>query len=128
MYLKNFPCDRQLEMMDCGPACLKMIAKYYGQYYSLQLLREKCGITKAGVSFLDISYAASSIGLRSISLKCTVDDLLVKIPLPVIAHWNKSHFIIVYKTNPKRGKIYVSDPAKGLIKYSSEEFAKKMGR
>ncbi|WP_090391298.1 cysteine peptidase family C39 domain-containing protein [Niabella drilacis] len=53
----SFPCDRQLDMMDCGPACLKMIAKYYGKYYSLQHLRDKYGITKEGVSFLDLSHA-----------------------------------------------------------------------
>lgn len=122
---KKFPCDRQMDMMDCGPACLKMIAKFYGKYYSLQYMRDKCGITKEGVSFLDLSHAAESIGLRSLSLKCTIEDLIVKIPLPVIVHWNNSHFIVVYKTNIKTGSIYVSDPAKGYIKYNKEEFAKK---
>ncbi|WP_035141916.1 cysteine peptidase family C39 domain-containing protein [Flavobacterium daejeonense] len=33
MNLNNFPVDRQLDMMDCGPACLKMIAKHYGKFY-----------------------------------------------------------------------------------------------
>lgn len=72
--LNKFPCERQLDLMDCGPACLKNIAKYYGKFYSLQFLRDKCGITKEGVSFLDLSHAAESIGLRSLSLKCTVQD------------------------------------------------------
>lgn len=123
--LNRFPCDRQMDMMDCGPACLKMIAKHYGKYYSLQYLRDKCGITREGVSFLDVSHAAESIGLRSISLKCTIDDLIVKMPLPAIVHWNNSHFIVVYKTTPRTRKIYVSDPAKGYICYTKEEFAKK---
>ncbi|SDD47659.1 peptidase domain-containing ABC transporter [Niabella drilacis] len=121
----SFPCDRQLDMMDCGPACLKMIAKYYGKYYSLQHLRDKCGITKEGVSFLDLSHAAESIGLRSLSLKCAMDELIIKIPLPVIVHWNNSHFIVVYKTNPRTGSIYVADPAKGYIRYRKEEFVAK---
>lgn len=123
--LSRFPCERQLDMSDCGPACLKMIAKYYGKYYSLQFLRDKCGNTKEGVSFLDISHAAENIGLRSLVLKCTLDDLLIKIPLPAIVHWNNSHFIVVYKTNPRTGSIYVSDPAKGYLKYNKEEFAKQ---
>lgn len=123
--LKTFPCDLQMDMMDCGPACLKMVAKYYGKYYSLQYLRDKCGITKEGVSFLDLSHAAENTGLRSLSLRCTVDDLIEKIPLPAIAHWDNSHFIVVYNTNPKTGSIYVSDPAKGLIKYKKGEFAHK---
>lgn len=122
--LKTFPCDRQMDLMDCGPACLKMIAKHYGKYYSLQYLRDKCGTTKEGVSFLDLSHAAETIGLRTLSLKCTTDDLIVKIPLPVIVHWNNSHFIVVYKTSSRMGQIYVSDPAKGLIKYNKKEFEK----
>lgn len=123
--MRNFPCDRQMDMMDCGPACLKMVAKFYGKFYSLQYLRDKCGITKEGVSFLDLSHAAESIGLHTLSIKSSVDDLVLKVPLPVIIHWNNSHFIIVHKTNPKTGTIYVSDPAKGYIKYNKEEFAKK---
>ncbi|HLR37117.1 MAG TPA: cysteine peptidase family C39 domain-containing protein, partial [Chitinophagaceae bacterium] len=122
--LKKFPCDRQMDMNDCGPASLKMIARYYGKYYSLQFLRDRCGITREGISFLDLSYASESIGIRSKSLKCTIDDLLNKIPLPAIIHWDNSHFIVVYKTNPKREIIYVSDPAKGRVAYTKEQFAK----
>ncbi|WP_035141988.1 peptidase domain-containing ABC transporter [Flavobacterium daejeonense] len=138
MQLYSFPCDRQMDMMDCGPACLKMIAKHYGKFYSLQYLRDKCGITKEGVSFLDLSHAAEGIGLRTISLKCSMEDLLYKVPLPALVHWDTNHYIVVYKTKPKysrkdaknenviaRGTIYVSDPAKGHIKYSAEEFAAK---
>ncbi|MDV3837649.1 hypothetical protein CMU32_12285 [Elizabethkingia anophelis] len=122
---KRFPNERQLDLMDCGPACLKMIAKFYGKYYSLQFLRDKCGITREGVSFLDLSYAAEAIGLRSYSFKCLGEDLLTKVPLPVVVHWDNSHFIVVYKTNYSKGKIFVSDPAKGYIQYSKDEFFKK---
>lgn len=125
MALQKFPCDRQLDVMDCGPACLKMIAKHYGKYYSLQYLRDKCGITKEGVSFHDLSYASEQIGLRTLPVKCTLKDLVEKVPLPVIVHWNNNHFFVVYKTKPKTGDIYVSDPAKGYVQYTSSEFAEK---
>lgn len=108
--------------MDCGPACLKMIATFYGKFFSLQYLRDKCGITREGVSFQDLSYAAEDIGLRSLSLKASLDDLYHKVPLPCIIHWADSHFIIVYKVTRKR--IFVSDPAKGRLSYSYEEFKK----
>ncbi|WP_443936488.1 peptidase domain-containing ABC transporter [Pedobacter sp. MW01-1-1] len=132
--LKKFPNDRQLDMMDCGPACLKMIAKHYGKFYSLQYLRDKCGITKEGVSFADLSHAAEEIGLRSLSLKCSLSELIEKIPLPAIVHWDNSHFVVVYKAESSKqnaanqkpkGKVYVSDPAKGLVQYSADEFAAK---
>lgn len=125
---KSFPCDRQLDMMDCGPACLKMIAKFYGKYYSLQHLRDLCGNTREGVSLAGISYCAETIGLRSIAAKCTLDDLLNKVTLPAIVHWDNSHFIVVYKVQAsgrKKSKIYVSDPAKGLLSYTSDEFTSR---
>src|SRR5688572_26337929 len=113
MALHKFPCDRQLDIMDCGPACLKMIAKFFGKYYSLQYLRDKCGITKEGVSFHDLSYASEQIGLRTLAVKCSVETLVERVQLPVIVHWNNNHFFVVYKTKPKTGDIYVADPAKG---------------
>ena len=61
MRFKSFPINRQLDIMDCGPACLKMICKFYGKYYSLQHLRDLCGITKEGVSALDLSYASENL-------------------------------------------------------------------
>ena len=69
---------------------------------------------------LGISIAAESIGLRTMALKCTLDDLLLRVPLPAILFWNNNLFVVVYKTNKKN--LWVSDPAKGLIKYSIKEF------
>ncbi len=122
MRLKQFPSDRQLDTMDCGPACLKVIAKFYGRYFSLQFLRDKCGISKEGISFLDLSHAAEEIGLRTLSIKVSLNDLSTKVPLPCIIHWSNNHFIVVYKVTKKR--VHASDPAKGLVAYSYDEFKK----
>ena len=115
MIFNTFPHEYQMDAKDCGPSSLKIIAKHYGKYYSLQYLRDLCGITREGVSFLDISYAAEKIGLRSLSVKATIDDLVEKVPLPCIIHWDDNHFIVVYKAT--KNKVYVSDPAKGLLSY-----------
>lgn len=123
MILNRFPNDRQMDMMDCGPACLKMICKYYGKYFSLQKIRDLCGITREGVSILDISYAAEQLGLRTLSIKCTIEDLIKKVPLPVIIHWKEEHFVVVYKATNKR--IYVSDPAQGYVSYSIDDFKQR---
>ena len=53
-----FPSFTQLDAMDCGPTSLKIVAQYYGKHYSLQNLRERCHITREGVSLLGISDAA----------------------------------------------------------------------
>lgn len=93
---KYFPFERQLESKDCGPACIKMIARYYSKYYTLQYLRDLCGNTREGVSFYDISYAAEAIGFRSLALNMSLEDLRDKVRFPVIIHWEKNHFVVVY--------------------------------
>lgn len=119
---KRFPIEYQMDSQDCGPASLKMIAKFYGKYYSLQYLRDKCGITKQGVSLLDISTGAESIGLRTLALRCSLDDVVYKVPFPAILFWNENHFIVVYRADKKH--VWVADPMKGRVRYTHEEFAK----
>lgn len=122
MYLHRFPVEYQMDSQDCGPASLKIIAKYFGKYYSLQFLRDRCGINKEGVSLLDLSIGAESIGLRSLAIKCTIEDVVNSIPFPAIVFWKNSHFVVVYNSN--KSHVWVSDPAKGRVKYSHEEFRK----
>lgn len=120
MILHRFPVDYQMDSQDCGPACLKIIAKHFGRFYSLQYLRDRCGITKQGVSLENLSIGAESLGLRTLAIKCTLDDIINKVPFPAILFWRNSHFIVVYHANKKY--IWVSDPAKGRIKYTHEDF------
>ncbi len=108
--------------MDCGPTCLRMIAKYYGKAYSLQFLREKSFVTREGVSLLGISDAAEAIGMRSLSVRTTYQRLEDEMPLPCIAHWNQNHFVVVYKA--KKEKVHVADPAHGHLTYTKKEFEK----
>lgn len=121
--MKKFPSYRQLDAMDCGPACLRIISKFYGKYLSLQFLREKCGVSKEGVSVYDLCTGAENIGLRSFATKVDFEKLEKSVSLPCIIHWDNSHFVVVYKI--KKGRIYISDPAKGLVSYSKKEFCEK---
>lgn len=79
-----FPYFRQLDKMDCGPTCLRMIAKYYGANHSLQSLRERTYISRAGVSMEGIIDAAESIGFRTLGICVTVNQLIEERPLPCI--------------------------------------------
>lgn len=120
---KTAPIYHQHDSMDCGPTCLRMIAKFYGRSYSLLTLRDKCHITREGVSMLGISDAAESIGFRTTGVKLTWDQLREEMPLPCIVHWNQKHFVVVY-TIDKKGVVTVADPASGLLKYHAEDFLK----
>ena len=119
----TFPHYTQLDAMDCGPTCLRMIARHYGRTISLDFLREKSQYGKAGVSLLGVAEAAESIGFRAVGVKLTIEQLMNDAPLPAIIHWNQSHFVVLYgiKTN---SQFYMADPAAGLITLSREEFEK----
>lgn len=117
---------KQLDAMDCGPTCLRMITRHYGRSYSLQNLRERCHITREGVSMLGISDAAESIGFRATGVKITWEQLRDEMPLPCIVHWNQRHFVVVYEIRKKRGGyiVKVADPASGLLTYTEEAFCR----
>ena len=116
----------QLDAMDCGPTCIRMIARHYGRTYSLQFLREKCFITRDGVSLLGMSEAAERIGMRTLSCKLTMEQLIDEINLPCVLHWNQNHFVVCYKITGKQGKhcFHIADPAIGKIKCSEKDLCK----
>ena len=125
--MSSFPHYTQLDAMDCGPSCLKMIAQYYGKSYTLETLRERCFITREGVSLLGISEASESIGMRTLGVKITFGQLAHEAVLPCIVHWNQNHFVVLYKIDKDRNgdyRFYISDPASKKLVYSEVEFRK----
>ena len=124
--MRKFPSYRQLDTMDCGPTCLRIIAAHYGRIWSLQTLRERCHISREGVSLLGISDAAEAVGFRTMGVKLTFAQLCEEAVLPCIVHWRQNHFVVVYRIERRRGKmwVHVSDPASGLLRYTMEQFLK----
>jgi ATP-binding cassette, subfamily B, bacterial len=118
--MRRFPFVKQLDAMDCGPTSLCMIARFYGKSYSQQTLRERSFITREGVSMLGTSDAAESIGMRTMGVRISFDQLANEVLLPCIAHWKQNHFVVVYKI--KKDSVYVADPAHGLVTYTKKEF------
>lgn len=118
--MSKFPFYQQFDAMDCGPTCLRMVAKYYGKHFTTEFLREKSYITREGVSLLGISDAAESVGMRSMGVKITFEQLRKEAPLPCIVHWGQEHFVVVYKFH--KGKVFIADPAFGRMEYSEKEF------
>lgn len=119
--MSEFPFYKQAEAKDCGPTCIKIIAKHYGKLINTQQLRTLSETTRSGSSLLGLSEAVESMGFRSLGVKLNYIKLL-ETPLPCIVHWNKGHYVVVYKI--KKEIIYISDPAHGLITYTKDEFIK----
>tara|TARA_B110000879_G_C11157248_1_gene507465 strand:+ start:461 stop:1564 length:1104 start_codon:yes stop_codon:yes gene_type:complete len=106
---------------DCGPTCLKIIAKYFGKTISISELRRVSETTRAGSSLLGLSEASENLGFKSLGVKIILQKL-EEVPLPCIVHWSKNHYVVLYKI--KKRIFYVSDPAHGLLKYKKDEFLK----
>lgn len=115
--------------MDCGPTCLKMVAKHYGKNISLQTLRDESHFNKGGVSLLGISEAAEKIGLRAQGVKLTYQQLKEEAPKPAILHWNQNHFVVVHPKSFLKGRlkkyIEIADPASGMTEISEREFKRQ---
>ncbi|PSL48029.1 ATP-binding cassette subfamily B protein [Chitinophaga niastensis] len=121
-----FSFYKQMDAMDCGPTCLRMVAKHYGRSYSLEYLREQANITREGVSLLGISEAAEKIGFRTNAVKISFEQLDENVELPCILHWNQQHFVVLppqeYNRHKKNDKILVADPGHGIVKVDKETF------
>lgn len=111
--------------MDCGPASLMMISLYYGKKLNIEDIRNKCFITKEGVSLYGISEAAKNIGFKTVSAKLPPQSFSQE-KLPCILYWNQNHFVVLHKikTNLLSGKkIYeIADPGFGFINLTEEKF------
>jgi len=119
----------QHDQMDCGPACLAMVASKYGKNYSLQYLRVHSFLTKEGVSLLGISEASQKIGFETLSAKLTTETLITeKKILPCILHWNQNHFVVLKKITKniftRKHTFHIVDPAHGFIRLNNKNFEK----
>jgi ATP-binding cassette subfamily B protein len=123
---KDFPFIAQHDAMDCGPACLAMIAQTYGKKYPLQHLRDNAYLTRDGVSLTGLTEAATIIGFDSVAVKVSLDELIYQKHFPCVLFWNNSHFIVLYKVTKsifsKRQKFKIADPSAGLIALSEHQF------
>ena len=119
--MKAFTIYIQADAKDCGPTCLKIIAKHYGQTINIQTLREYSETNREGSNLLFLSDAAKKIGFRSLGVKLSAEKL-TKAPLPCILHWDNVHYVVLYKI--KKGIYFISDPAFGLLEYNEQDFLK----
>ncbi|RTY91370.1 peptidase domain-containing ABC transporter [Flavobacterium sp. GT3R68] len=118
---KIFSSYKQADSKDCGPTCLKIIAKHYGKTINIQELRDFSETTREGSNLLFLSDAAEKIGFRTLGVKLNLERLN-EAPLPCLLHWNKEHYVVLYKI--KKDKYFISDPAFGLIDYNQQDFMK----
>ena len=131
--MKNFQFYQQPDTMDCGPTCLRMVAKYHKRSISLQKIRKLSETTRSGSSLQGIADAAEKIGFRTLGVKINFQKLHAEAPLPCIIFWNERHFVVMHKDLDERAKyieithVYSKEEAFEVIKLSSEDYDAKYG-
>ncbi len=116
LLLDNFPFYKQHDASDCGASCLRMVARHYGRHYSLEYLRDLTYLDRQGVTMIGLSDAAERIGMRTLGAKVGFARLKKDLPLPLIAHWEQNHFVVVYRI--ANGRVWVVPgklPAKVIV-------------
>ncbi|MCU0329310.1 MAG: cysteine peptidase family C39 domain-containing protein, partial [Chitinophagales bacterium] len=127
----KFPEYKQLDEMDCGATCLRMISKWYGRDFTGTYLREISYTDRQGINIAGLTKAADTIGLKTMAVRVDAEKLINNAPLPCILHWNQNHFVVLYeitnkkKYNDKKEIYKIVDPAHGKISFSRNELLKK---
>lgn len=119
--IRRFPLIEQAEEMDCGAACLAMICKHYKIPITLGKLREMANVTREGATMESLAKVGESLGFSTRGVKCDYDALL-GFDLPLIAHWEGYHYIVIYGVS--KSHVWVADPALGFVKMDRERFEK----
>ena len=121
---KAFPFYAQHNSLDCGPACLRMIGKWYGYNLDFSELQQKARLTYNGTSLLTLSHIAETIGFRTTGCKLQTEQLKNDVSLPCILHWRENHFVILYRIRVRKNSTtyYLADPAHGLVTFQEHEF------
>nr|WP_317360224.1 cysteine peptidase family C39 domain-containing protein [uncultured Tyzzerella sp.] len=124
--IRKYICVKQNDEKDCGVACLATICECYGLKKNISKIREISGTDNDGTSALGLIKGAEKLGFSAKGVKGDKESIFSEFPLPAIAHTivdNKFfHYIVIHKISNKH--IIVADPAKGVIKYSTEDFFK----
>ena len=121
--MSRFYIYRQMDSSDCGPACLRMVARHYGLKFSQHYFRTQCHITRAGVTLRDIKEAAEVIGLKTNGGRFTLNQLIEDVPLPCILLWNNNHYVVCYNVKKRRDRVVfqIADPAVGAVTCEKKE-------
>lgn len=119
----RLPVITQTEAAECGLACLAMVASYHGHRVDLGTLRRRHPISLNGVTLRGLIQVATNLRFSCRALRFELAQI-GSLRLPVIAHWDMSHFVVIKAVTGRA--IVVHDPATGEKRFSWQEASKHL--
>jgi ATP-binding cassette subfamily B protein len=116
--MRGFPVVRQLDVADCGAACLAMVCRRFGRRPSMFRVRSAAATTVDGTSLLGLQRGAAALGLSARAIKLSASRLS-ELALPAIAHWEGNHWVVLYRVDADQ--VRIADPARGLRRIPRQE-------
>lgn len=113
------PVVLQNTATECGAACLAMVLGHHGRRVGVHELSERLGVGRDGLSARALVEGAREYGLKARAFSLGPEDL-ARVPLPAVAHWEFSHFVVVERWSVDR--VDVIDPGEGRRRLTAEEF------
>lgn len=118
---RRIPYIQQLEVSDCGAACLAMILAFHGRNVSPEEIRRATRTSRHGVDAVAIVEAARAYGLDARGVSVDLDGLKY-LERGSILHWEFKHFVVLDRV--VSGGVEVLDPASGRIRVPMDRFSK----
>ena len=109
-------------MSACGPACLKMILKYYGQDIQLDDLIAECGVTVTGTTLKKLKQVGNAHGMDMRIYRMSAEDLL-KLDRPAIIYWRYTHFVVFCGLD-KAGEPVICNSGSGRFSLPVNDFSR----
>ena len=123
---------QQLDITDCGAACIAMVVSHYGKKLSIAELRDSAGTDIIGTNVNGMLIASKKFGMKATAVKGTKEAITTKLMVPFIVHMHivrndenwVDHYVVVKTIKKKHIYIWDPDPVYKKHKFSYEEFFK----
>ena len=111
LFPRRVPYVPQMEVAECGAACLVMVLGYHGHHLALSAARDACSVSRDGATAYSIAKAAQARGLEVVPLRLGDARELAQVSCPAIVHLSSNHFVVLERS--ARGQASIVDPAAG---------------
>lgn len=108
----------QHDAMDCGAACLAMVAHAHGRRIGTATYRSLVHVTRDGASMWSLRQAARSTGFEATGVRLGLRRLQqMRLPAVVLM---KYHFVVLFEADEEH--VLIGDPAVGLVRMERAAF------